>query len=321
MEVGRSSAVSHVQRGSTHTCLKVDKFPAAMLADAVPHGLQAWLDGWGAKLRSEVEAAVTEATCHVLGEQPNAQSPARPPVLLVGTDCSGLEAPIHALAALKIKHDHSWGSEIAQAPKQMILLNSKPQQLFDSVLDGVMQTAPYVHMYISGFSCKPFSMLHHRTKLLEEQEAQVFWAVRDRLHRVRPACFVLENVLGIRRVLREVVEALEGHGLYHVSICEMDPAHLQEPCRRPRLYLLGTRTDVALGNRESLQKVVQRTWHRVRQAYARGPIHTLQQRLLPPSHPAVQQNQHDRQERWREAWQCPFTLSFKFRCCLRSCVP
>lgn len=272
-----------------------------MIAESLPDTVQAWLDSWAGKLRSEVEVAMAEAKTHE-PKLPKAQSPITlPSKLLVGTDCSGLEAPIHALSQLQVNHIHRWSSELALAPRQVILCNTPPEHLYDNVIESAKRDVPYVHMYISGFSCKPFSMLHHNTKLLEEEEAKIFWAVRDRLHRVRPACFVLENVLGIRRVLNEVVAALEGGGLYHVSICEMDSSHLQEPCRRPRLYLLGARTDVALGDAPALQRVVDRAWQRVKEAYAMGPKHTLQDRMLPTCHPAVQKYQAFRNQRWCQA--------------------
>ena len=143
-----------------------------MLAESVPDTLQTWLESWAGRLWAEVEAAVFEARCHVLRTQPKAQSPSPPPVLLVGTDCSGLEAPVHALSALKVKHTQCWASEIAEAPRQMILVNAKPRHLFDSVLAGSMQNAPYVHMYISGFSCKPFSTLHRRTGEVQQTHRQ-----------------------------------------------------------------------------------------------------------------------------------------------------
>ena len=38
-----------------------------------------------------------------------------------------------------------------------------------------------VDLYIAGLSCKPFSRLHNKTKLLEEKEAQIFFVVLRRL--------------------------------------------------------------------------------------------------------------------------------------------
>ena len=45
----------------------------------------------------------------------------KPGGLRVGTDCSGIEAPIHALKARGIPHRHSWSSEVAAAPRKVLL--------------------------------------------------------------------------------------------------------------------------------------------------------------------------------------------------------
>jgi len=95
--------------------------------------------------------------------------------LRVGTDCSGIEAPIHALKAMGIPHYHSWSSEIAAAPRKVLLANTPPaDHMYQDVLQSSKVDAPFVHLYVSGFSCKPFSMLHNKTQLLREKEAAIF---------------------------------------------------------------------------------------------------------------------------------------------------
>ena len=97
----------------------------------------------------------------------------------------------------------------------------------------------YVHLYISGFSCKPFSTLHHNSQLLDEPEARIFWAVVNRIRCIKPPAFLLENVQGITRCLPEVLAAMESNGLYLVSSLHMDPSQLGEPVQRPRIYFFG----------------------------------------------------------------------------------
>ena len=267
-----------------------------------------WLDGWGPELRSRVhmaqQKAWTEVAPNMTGES-TVHSPMLKPGLRVGTDCSGIEAPIHALKAMGIPHRHSWSSEVAAAPRKVLLENTPPaDHMYQDVLQSSKVNAPYVHLYVSGFSCKPFSMLHHKTRLLHEKESAIFFAVVDRIHKVMPPSFVLENVLGIRRVLPEVLKALTDSGLYSVIVLEMDPSNLAEPVLRPRLYFLGVRKDVALADELTLKRIVERSWELIKQEYR---VHcpesrvTLASRLLPVDHPAVLKQQALHRQRWMQA--------------------
>ena len=160
---------------------------------SLPEHLKQWLDGWGPDFGERLASALRASGC-----KPTLDAGR---VLRLGADCSGIEAPVHALEALKVSH--RWASEIAAGPREIMLANTPPEVLFNDVLvqDGfapasrlpgstckrsrsskaaaaVKQGLPeYVDLYISGFSCKPFSLLHHGTKLLSEPEAQIFWAV------------------------------------------------------------------------------------------------------------------------------------------------
>ena len=272
-----------------------------MVFDALPAGLLQWLDDWGPGMKQKVTQAV--GRCGL--------APVLPSTLLVGTDCSGIEAPIHALHGLGISHEHCWSSEMANAPRKVILANTPPTgHLYEDVLDAKAQMPRYVQLYVSGFSCKPFSTLHNGSKLLKEPQAKIFWAVVDRIMVVRAACFVLENVQGIRRVQAQVVKALQGKGLYHVATLKMDPSDLGEPLQRPRVYFFGVRADVATVSLTQLQDILASSWSSVRSSCtvqgprSTGPLFTvpLQSRMLPDSHTAVVQFQLARKERWLKAW-------------------
>ena len=109
--------------------------------------------------------------------------------------------------------------------------------------------------------------------------------------------------MGIRRVAAQVQHHLVSSGLYTVIPVEMDPADLGEPVRRPRLYFLGVRKDVALAESAVLTRIVECAWHFVKQ---QSSVHSpksnaLLRRLLPASHPAVEQHQKLRKERWLQA--------------------
>ena len=309
----------------------------AMSSSSLPHALVTWFDGWGAKLKATVDLAMQQAWqqagCFDEGRKCHVPTP-----LLVGTDCSGIEAPIHALRGLGVEHSHRWSWEIAEGPREVLLANTPPVgPVYHDVLDALAQgprskvqgprsrvqgpaskkKPEYVHLYVAGFSCKPFSTLHHQSKLLDEPQAQIFWAVVARIHAVRPACFVLENVMGIFRVLPEVVKALEGDdGRYYIIVQKMDPVELQEPLRRPRVFFLGVRKDLAKTEPSVSEKVVAGAWDAVRGYAACQPHVSLEERLLPADHAAVVKHQDFRRERWVKAVcgknQCLMTCIFNF---------
>ena len=267
-----------------------------MSFELLPASLLTWLDEWGPGLKKKVMAAL----------QQHGLSGEVAPNLLVGTGCSGIEAPIHALRALDVSHRHCWSSELEAAPRDVLLANTPPTgNLYKDVLESQVQKPEYVQLYISGFSCKPFSTLHHQSKLLEEPQAQIFWSVVDRIMAVRPACFVLENVKGIVRVQSQVVKALKGKGFYLVAALKMDPSDLAEPLQRPRIYFFGIRADVAKVSQTQLEEVLAGCWKTVKNGFkVHGPRSTvpLEARMLPNTHSTIVEHQLRRRERWLQAW-------------------
>ena len=226
-----------------------------------------------------------------------------PSPIKIGTDCSGLEAPIWALRALKIPHQQMFASEAARAPTAMIRANTRPGTLYPDVLSKDLTGLPQVDMYVAGFSCKPFSTLHHGTRLLKDPQAAIFFAVARRIAAIRPPCFVLENVCGIRRVLRQVLSVLRRPG-YTVQVLLMNPSDLGEPLQRPRVYFLGVRTDMAAAPPRVLQSFADSAWSKAKRP--RGPATPLASRLLPAAHPVVQNFLQLRKSMWTAAKRAGF---------------
>ncbi|CAE7479645.1 ngoBIM [Symbiodinium sp. CCMP2592] len=229
----------------------------------IPGTLRQWLDGWGSGFQSATDASI--GATHARFGLGAAKLPQR---LLVGTDCSGIDAPIHGLRELGIPHQHLFGSEVAAGPRSVIEANTKPSVLFHSVLDA--------------------------------DKAQIFYGVVARIQLVRPSCFVLENVSGIKRVSAKVLAALRSTG-YHVEMILMNPAELQEPIQRPRYYFIGVRQDVSLISPKDMSCWLREAWAEVQDSVASGDAVDLLDRLLPASHPAVAQYQESRKRKWSQA--------------------
>ena len=143
----------------------------------LPAPIAKWLDSWGEELSSDLFDAIRVTEEKVLDGRPGRSSRASPfhdkVKLRVGAGCSGVEGPLRALQALGVSFQHVFNFECAAAPRQIIAANSKPEIVLDNVNCQDLPL-PRIDFYISGFSCKPFSMLHWKTALLQEAEAKIF---------------------------------------------------------------------------------------------------------------------------------------------------
>ena len=102
-------------------------------------------------------------------------------------------------------------------------------------------------IYVCGFPCTPFSSLRqHSTRLLREAAARPFFKVLEVLRTRKPKLAVLENVLGIRKVMKKILGYLRRLLIYWVIVVPIDSMDLGEPVSRPRYYLLLVRRDVGV---------------------------------------------------------------------------
>lgn len=75
----------------------------------------------------------------------------------VATDCSGLETPLMALAALKVNVEHVMSCDNDAKVKQQILANYPKVTFYDDLMERDNETAPASDLYVAGFPCQPFS--------------------------------------------------------------------------------------------------------------------------------------------------------------------
>ena len=77
--------------------------------------------------------------------------------LSIGTDFSGMEAPIYALDNLGIRYEHKFRSECEIHCQKMIHTNHTPYVLYEDIYDRDNNIAEDCDIYVAGFPCQPFS--------------------------------------------------------------------------------------------------------------------------------------------------------------------
>ena len=193
----------------------------------VPAAAQARLDTWGPAMRSKIERARSEWLRSLVPEFRGSKHWR----LRVGTDCSGADAPVWALRALQVPHEHVFSCDNSADAEKFITACSPPKVFFHDMLRRPLAQVPDVDLYVCGFPCTPFSSLRgHSSKLFKEAAAKPYFAMLKVLREKRPRLAILENVVGLGRVMSKVLRDLQRLRWYHVLAMRIDP---KDGCQFP----------------------------------------------------------------------------------------
>lgn len=159
----------------------------------------------------------------------------------IGTDCSGIEAPIQALKKLKIKYNHAFSSDIDKYARESIVENYNPSMLYDDMTKK--RKLPKLDMYICGFPCQPFSMAGKRGGS-DDSRGNIFLHCIKTIKQTQPTLFILENVKGILTVengeywknIQKKIKSLKDYELYPMLLNTRDYGI---PQNRERLFIIG----------------------------------------------------------------------------------
>lgn len=165
----------------------------------------------------------------------------------VGTDCSGIEAPIQALKHLKIKFQHMFSSEIDKNCIKTMNANYNIPIVYDDMCTRDSKILPEIDLYVCGFPCQPFSQAGER-KGLNDERGNVFYKCIDVIVTKQPKHFVLENVKNILthdkgntwKIIMSELEKLSKYG-YNVTHKVMNTRDYGIPQNRERVYIVGTK--------------------------------------------------------------------------------
>jgi len=178
-----------------------------------------------------------------------------PNKLRVGTDCSGIEAPIEALKQLEIPYTHVFSSEIDKYCIETIVANHDPKILFGhdegypegDITKRDINEVPDIDLYVCGFPCQPFSDAGKRNGT-KDKRGNVFWGCYSVITKVLPKYFILENVKGILStnngedwcIIEDALKDFRDLG-YQVEWKVLNTKDYGIPQNRERLYIVGTK--------------------------------------------------------------------------------
>lgn len=164
-------------------------------------------------------------------------------MLRVGTDCSGIEAPIIALKQLKIPFSHEFSSEIDKHCIESIKANYKPKKIFGDMKKRKVKDIPDIDLYICGFPCQPFSMAGER-KGTEDTRGTIFYECLKVIKNKKPNYFILENVKGLITIdegntFKEILQSLKELKIYNVEWKILNTKDYGIPQNRERVFIVG----------------------------------------------------------------------------------
>lgn len=162
-------------------------------------------------------------------------------VLRIGTDCSGIEAPIQALKKLKIKFSHEWSCEIDPYARESIRANYKPKILFKDITQK--RKLPDIDLYVAGFPCQTFSNAGKREGF-NDPRGTIFFHCYNVIQKKRPKYFLLENVKGLvshdqGRTFNVIKNHLGKFRNYDIHYKVLNTRHYGIPQNRERLFIVG----------------------------------------------------------------------------------
>ena len=173
-------------------------------------------------------------------------------MIRVGTDCSGIEAPVQALKNLGVPFSHEFSSDIDKFCIQSIKANYEPKVLFGDpegafpggdITTRDIKDVPDIDLYVCGFPCQPFSAAGRKNGLAHES-GNVFWSCFEVIKTKRPKYFILENVRGLLsndkgKTWKTIWEALNKLQGYAIDWKILNTKDYGIPQNRERLFIVG----------------------------------------------------------------------------------
>jgi DNA (cytosine-5)-methyltransferase 1 len=168
-------------------------------------------------------------------------------MIRVGTDCSGIEAPIQALKQLAIPFKHVFSCDIDKYCRESILANYDPEILFTDMTKRKLNEIPDIDLYVCGFPCQSFSLAGKRQGV-DDKRGTIFWECLKVIKKKLPKVFILENVKGLLSIdegetFKEIIKSLDRIKKYNIHWNVLNTRDYGIPQNRERVFIVGIRND------------------------------------------------------------------------------
>ena len=175
-------------------------------------------------------------------------------MLRIGTDCSGIEAPIQALLQLGIPFEHSFACDKDKYALESIKANYNPKKIYTDITKRKHACLPDIDMYVCGFPCQPFSLMGNQMGT-EDSRSNIMYQCIKVIQKKLPKIFILENVKNFKFIekgkpfnylITQLTNIKNQHKelAYNVSFDILNTKDYGIPQNRERIFIIGIRKDI-----------------------------------------------------------------------------
>jgi len=171
-------------------------------------------------------------------------------MIRVGTDCSGIEAPIHALDNIvkkhNIKYKHKFACDIDEHVIKYHKNNHKCDKFFTDITKRNINHVPSIDMYVAGFPCQPYSRAN-KYKDKGDIRKNIFYNCFSVIKNKKPKIFLLENVKTLLsnnngQTFKNIMNELQDLKCYKLFFKVLNTKDYSIPQCRDRLFIVGILT-------------------------------------------------------------------------------
>ena len=175
-------------------------------------------------------------------------------MLRIGTDCSGIEAPIQALQQLRIPFEHSFCCEKDPFALKSIQANYTPKKIYNDITKRKHALLPDIDMYVCGFPCQPFSLMGNKMGT-EDSRSNIMYQCIKVIKKKLPKVFILENVKNFKFIQKgepfnylikqlKNIKNTNGNLAYNIYHDILNTKDYGIPQNRERIFFIGIRKDI-----------------------------------------------------------------------------
>lgn len=175
-------------------------------------------------------------------------------MLRIGTDCSGIEAPIQALLQLNIPFEHSFSCDKDPYVLKSIKANYHPNKIYTDITKRKHACLPDIDIYVCGFPCQPFSLMGNKMGT-EDSRSNIMYQCIKVIQKKLPKIFILENVKNFKFIQKgqpfnyllnelQKIKNINNEVAYNVSFDILNTKDYGIPQNRERIFIIGIRKDI-----------------------------------------------------------------------------